>query len=387
MSFISKCPYCKNAFEAEEQWVGRAALCPSCGRRIVIQFGDESAPGTAGSNRRQSNPPPPPHFGTRAEDIRRNAGETIRETFKLDKLEGFSCAGFMHQVFKRHTWDEIEEYMTVGTPRNIPPLGEVQPVWPAPWLFLRTMLFTLLLYLFLVWRIDDFGVYGVLPLLIIGVIGIPFAALLFFWEVNIPQNISILSLLRVVIVSGFASIAITLVVNKLIGPEHPIWAGPIEETAKALIMLLFIRTQKHRFKLNGLLIGAAVGTGFAMIETGGYVLAPILSKHASEGIATMELRALLAPFMHIPWSAIVGFALWRAHASRGSLSANMMSPVFIPLFAFAVGLHMFWNSEILKDEFIIRTAVVGVIEYSLIIYLIQEGINEVRRIRERGEGY
>ena len=37
MSFISKCPYCKNAFEADEAWIGKIAACPSCGKQIVIQ--------------------------------------------------------------------------------------------------------------------------------------------------------------------------------------------------------------------------------------------------------------------------------------------------------------------------------------------------------------
>ena len=37
MSFISKCPYCKNAFEAEEAWIGQIAACPSCGKKIIIQ--------------------------------------------------------------------------------------------------------------------------------------------------------------------------------------------------------------------------------------------------------------------------------------------------------------------------------------------------------------
>lgn len=350
--------------------------CGMRGKKIVIQHYDGNAAWTPGGGNRQSSQQPPPNVN--AENIKRNAQKTIRDTFKLENLEGFSFSRFMRQVFKHHKWEEIEEYMSIGTPRNVPPLSEVHPIWPAPWLFVRMMAFTVLFCLFLVWKQNLLGLYILLPLLIVGVIGIPFATLLFFWEVNIPKNISILSLLRIVLISGFASLSVTFVIHGFIGgsPENAIWSGPIEETAKALVMLIFIRTPQHRFKLNGLLIGAAVGAGFEVIETGGYVLS------IPEGGYTMVHRALGAPFAHIPWSAIVGFAMWRAKIAQGTFTSNLMSSVFLPLFALPVGLHMFWNSPILRNENLIKTAIIGAIEYGIIIFLIQEGINEVRKIKE-----
>ncbi len=240
MSFTSICPYCKNAFEAEEQWIGRIAACPSCGKQIVIQHYDGNTSWSQGGGNRQGPQTPPPTVN--AESIKHNAQEAIRSTFKLDNLEGFSFSRFMRQVFKRHKWEEIEEYMSIGTPHNIPPLNEVQPIWPAPWLFVRMLAFTVILYFALLWKHNLLQHYILLPLWIDGVIGIPFAALLFFWEVNIPKNISMLSLLRIVVISGFASVALALIFFYLVGDlESNVWAGPIEEPAKALVMLLFIR--------------------------------------------------------------------------------------------------------------------------------------------------
>ena len=43
MSFIAKCPYCNNAYQAEEAWLGQVMSCPTCGRQIVIQREEESA--------------------------------------------------------------------------------------------------------------------------------------------------------------------------------------------------------------------------------------------------------------------------------------------------------------------------------------------------------
>ena len=49
-------------------------------------------------------------------------------------------------------------------------------------------------------------------------------------------------------------------------------AAPMEETAKVLAMVVVARAAKYRYKLNGLLVGAAVGVGFAAFESMGYAL-------------------------------------------------------------------------------------------------------------------
>lgn len=49
--------------------------------------------------------------------------------------------------------------------------------------------------------------------------------------------------------------------------------GLIEEVAKAAIVALFLfKSKKSNYILNGLLVGAAVGAGFAAFETAGYIL-------------------------------------------------------------------------------------------------------------------
>ena len=367
MGFDFRCPYCKTKLEAEDDWEGKISACPSCGKQLIIQRDDGNAAGDVEG-----------HDKIHVKDVKVKADETIRKTFKLEKLEGFSFSRFMRQVFKRHPWSEIEDYLTLGTPLNTPSIEDVNAVWPAPWLFCRVMAFTVLLYLFIVWKADFFGESNIImPLFFTGVVGIPLAALLFFWEINIPRNVSVLSLVRIMLVSGFVSAAITCLMHKYVAnPENHIWAGPIEESAKLLTMMLFVRNSKYRYKLNGLLIGAAIGAGFAILETGGYVYL--------YGKEVMELRARLSPLMHIPWSAIAGFALWRVKGKNGFSFSDLMNQKFISLFALAIGLHMFWNSELLWNERLIKCAIVAVIEYVVIIYLIQDGINEIRKVKADG---
>ena len=46
--------------------------------------------------------------------------------------------------------------------------------------------------------------------------------------------------------------------------------GVLEETGKALALLVVVGSLRYRWQLNGLLFGAAVGAGFAGFESAGY---------------------------------------------------------------------------------------------------------------------
>ncbi|MFK9090737.1 PrsW family glutamic-type intramembrane protease [Bacillus salipaludis] len=56
-----------------------------------------------------------------------------------------------------------------------------------------------------------------------------------------------------------------------------IMIGIAEELAKAVTVIYFVRRLKYKYILNGLLLGAAVGAGFAAFETAGYALRGLLS--------------------------------------------------------------------------------------------------------------
>ena len=36
-TFDSRCPFCRGKFEAEDEWIGENAECPSCGKEITIE--------------------------------------------------------------------------------------------------------------------------------------------------------------------------------------------------------------------------------------------------------------------------------------------------------------------------------------------------------------
>jgi CRP-like cAMP-binding protein/RsiW-degrading membrane proteinase PrsW (M82 family) len=83
----------------------------------------------------------------------------------------------------------------------------------------------------------------------------------------------------------------------------------IEEPAKLLGVLWLLRVPALRFRMDGVIFGAAAGMGFAALETSMYALARVETVGALVGV--LWLRALLSPFTHGTWTAIACASLWR----------------------------------------------------------------------------
>ncbi len=76
-----------------------------------------------------------------------------------------------------------------------------------------------------------------------------------------------------------------------------------------------------------MVLGAVVGAGFAAFESAGYALQTLLDNLDHQTIVAIleieTLRAVLAPFGHITWTALIGGALFassrggRFHLTRG----------------------------------------------------------------------
>jgi RsiW-degrading membrane proteinase PrsW (M82 family) len=133
--------------------------------------------------------------------------------------------------------------------------------------------------------------------------------------------------------------------------------GLCEETAKVISVTWFLRDRRIRSELDGLILGAAAGMGFAALETAGYGFVAFLTNFANAantpgvtmqsaigaGIHEMNVQLLLrmsvAIFGHGVWTAIVCAAIWR---ERGQ-STFRLTPVVAATFAVAVGLHALWD--------------------------------------------
>jgi len=93
--------------------------------------------------------------------------------------------------------------------------------------------------------------------------------------------------------------------------------GLIEEFAKILGVLVIARHRRHDSEMDGLILGAASGMGFAALESNGYAFTALLASHGNIS-ATVEvtlLRGLLSPLGHGTWTAILASVLFRESKS------------------------------------------------------------------------
>lgn len=89
--------------------------------------------------------------------------------------------------------------------------------------------------------------------------------------------------------------------------------GLVEEFAKILGLGIISRGHQHNFELDGLILGAAAGMGFAALESMGYAFTAFVRSQGnlSAAVGITLLRGLLSPLGHGTWTAILAGVLFR----------------------------------------------------------------------------
>jgi RsiW-degrading membrane proteinase PrsW (M82 family) len=109
-----------------------------------------------------------------------------------------------------------------------------------------------------------------------------------------------------------ASFLEPLVVNTS-SPSGALVVGLVEEFAKILGVYIIARRWKHDAEMDGLILGAATGMGFAALESTGYAFTAFLFSggNLTTTVGVTLLRGLLAPVGHGIWTAILASVLFR----------------------------------------------------------------------------
>lgn len=117
--------------------------------------------------------------------------------------------------------------------------------------------------------------------------------------------------------------------------------GLIEEFTKIMGVLVIARHKQHDSEMDGLILGAASGMGFAALESSGYAFTALLESHGSIS-ATVEvtlLRGLLSPLGHGTWTAILASVLFR-ESKKCDFRINWK---VIGAYLFVSILHAMWD--------------------------------------------
>jgi protease PrsW len=117
--------------------------------------------------------------------------------------------------------------------------------------------------------------------------------------------------------------------------------GLIEEFAKIFGVLVIARRQRHHDEMDGLILGAAAGMGFAALESTGYAFTAFLSSGGSLSatVAVTLLRGLVSPMGHGTWTAILAGVLFR-ESPDGRVRINRK---VIEAYLVVAALHGLWD--------------------------------------------
>ncbi len=117
--------------------------------------------------------------------------------------------------------------------------------------------------------------------------------------------------------------------------------GLIEEFVKVLGVLVIARHHQHDSELDGLILGAAAGMGFAAFESTGYAFTAFLRSQGSLSVVVLVTlaRGILSPLGHGTWTAILAAVLFReSQAGRFRLNSRVLGAYLT-----VVILHGLWD--------------------------------------------
>jgi RsiW-degrading membrane proteinase PrsW (M82 family) len=138
----------------------------------------------------------------------------------------------------------------------------------------------------------------------------------------------------------------TLVVDgRTVGIASLLFAGPVEETLKALTVLFLGLALETKTFRGGLFVGGAVGLGFAAIENVEYLTSgwehPLLQLSQLGTLTFVAAsRTILTPLLHPIFTSLIGGILfWSARNGRYRLTVPLVGTYFA-----IVGVHSLWDS-------------------------------------------
>ena len=381
MSKTQYCESCGKECSIQESQVGRKVRC-SCGHVFV-------ANSSGGAN---------------------IIVDTIADVAGLERVKGFSWKNLFAEVFRSHTEEELERHWSAGSVGNIPTIDKVDSSWPQPWVFVRVFFLTLLAYGLLYFGWAYWTNINLIPgLIALGSFAVPFSLVIFFFEMNVRKNVSFHLAVKAFFVGGTLSLITSLFMSDVTTALGLDWlkasaAGIAEEPGKILAVIIFVRSARYGYILNGLLFGAAVGAGFAAFESAGYAMKTLLISVIEQAVASEEVGQVsiksenFAPMFniiltrawlvglagHVLWTGMSAGALWRVKGSRPFHWSMLLDFRFLRIFVIAVACHMIWNST--WNPTIVtphdKRILLGIICWGVIFAMIQSGLNQIRREQE-----
>lgn len=174
---------------------------------------------------------------------------------------------------------------------------------------------------------------------------IPMTMVCLFMEWDVTRRVNPVIALLVAIVCGSISAFLAGATNNYFGitMSNAGAAALTEEPIKgAMVVALLLMYKRFPGILSGLVLGCAVGAGFAVIETFEYAYE--FGEGDNPSVSILVLRGMLSPLMHMAWTAVLAGAMWKARGIGGAWHKVILCfPVWLVLVGMML-LHAIWNT-------------------------------------------
>ena len=357
-----KCPDCGNDVDKDDK------VCKNCGCPLVEEKSDALS----------------------------DVGKTITEN--LDKITGASSKSYVtiKDLFKnsldKHTQEDMDDVFIVGGKNTTPDIKEINPKNTTAWVYLRILAFFAIALVAMYLGYNNFKNDNFLPgLIILGAFAVPVTVLIFFFEIDLFKKIPFHRILAYFILGGALSLIVTILLNTIFVVEKldvagAIITGFVEEVAKAIIVIYFLsKEKKANYILDGLLIGAAVGAGFAAFETAGYILRFGIAGGNEQMFNVMILRAILAPGGHVAWAAIEGAGLMFVKGYINKLeNKHYTDTTFLTICLIPIALHSIWDMPFGGEglSMYLKYGILIIGAWAVVVYFINLGLKQVDDVKE-----
>ena len=371
---LIKCSECGNEISSS------AKFCPQCGASNEQHFCPECGVKLKGTEINC------PECGFPL--TKKTASNIITEN--LDKITGAKSENYVtfkdlfKDTFKKHSEEDLDNVFVCGSSSTTPDVKDVNPKKASAWVYLKIFIFFIIAYIPTRIGYINYGNLNFLPAMImLGAFAVPVTILIFFYEINLFRNIPFYKVIKYFILGGALSLILAILFFSLdINTDISTYSGAlmvglIEEVAKAAIVAFFLfKSKNSNYILNGLLIGAAVGAGFAAFETAGYILRYGLAGGDAVMLQTIKIRGFLAPGGHVAWAAIEGAALMYVKGFEKLDKKHLNDKRFLLICLISVVEHGIWDMPIEAPYYLVPIGLT-VAAWLVIIYFINLGLKQI----------
>lgn len=371
--------------ECNKEISSTAKVCPNCGHKNENKICPECGKIVKASD----NTCPECGFPLQ----KKNAQNIINDN--LDKITGAKSKNYVtfkdlfKNTFSKHTEEELDKVFICGGKNTTPNLKDINPNKATAWVYFKILVFFIIAYIPVRIGFISYGNANFLPAMImLAAFAVPVTILIFFFEINIFRNIPFYKVMKYFILGGGLSLILAILFFSLnfntdiATYSGALMVGLIEEVAKAAIVAIFLfKSKKSNYILNGLLVGAAVGAGFAAFETAGYILRFGLNNGLESMLEVIKLRGFLAPGGHVAWAAIEGAGLMYVKGFDKLDKKHLNDKRFLLICLIPIILHGVWDMPINTPYYLLQI-VLTVIAWLVIIYFINLGLKQVNDAKE-----